>query len=126
MQKLSRLSSIRSFTASVVAAASLAACAHGTPPHAEVANLHAAISAVEAQKPNEAPQVDLHLQLARENMARAEKLMEAGKNDEARYVLLRAQSDAELALVMAKEVSAEQQAQSALDKVRALRTQVGE
>jgi hypothetical protein len=65
------------------------------------------------------PQARLHLQLAREEIARAHSLMHDGDNQRADFVLMRAQSDAELALAETNETHARAAAQQTLDRVAA-------
>lgn len=103
-----------------------ASCASTQAPHGQLATSQATLKAAEELKAGEVPKAALHLQMARDNTERAQKLMEKGKHDEAVYALMRAQSDAELALILAKEAAAQKDAQNALDKVRTLRTQNGE
>jgi hypothetical protein len=103
-----------------------AGCAKTQAPHGQLATSQATLKAAEELKAGEVPKAALHLQMARDNTERAQKLMEKGNHDEALYALMRAQSDAELALILAKEAAAQKDAQTALDKVRTLRTQAGE
>lgn len=103
-----------------------ASCANSQAPHGQLATSQATLKAAEELKAGEVPKAALHLQMARENTERAQKLMEKGKHDDALYALMRAQSDAELALILAKEAAAQKDAQGALDKVRSLRSQNGE
>lgn len=103
-----------------------ASCANTQAPHGQMATSQATLKAAEELKAGEVPKAALHLQMARDNTERAQKLIEQKRNEEAQYALMRAQSDAELALILAKEAAAQKDAQSALDKVRSLRTQAGE
>lgn len=95
-------------------------CAKAKPPQAQLTSSHASIRAAEELKANEVPKANLHLQMAKENVERAEKLMSSGDHEEACYVLMRAQSDAELALALAKESKLAKEAQEAVDKVQKL------
>ena len=103
-----------------------AGCAKTQAPHGQLATSQATLKAAEELKAGAVPKAALHLQMARDNTERAQKLMEQGKHEDAQYALMRAQSDAELALILAKEAAAQKDAQAALDKVRSLRTQAGE
>jgi hypothetical protein len=67
-----------------------------------------------------AAQASLHLKLADEEITKAKALMKDGDNERAEYVLIRAKADAELALSLAKEVSAKSEAQAAEDQIKAL------
>lgn len=95
-------------------------CAKAKPPQAQLTASHASIRAAEELKATDVPKANLHLQMAKENVERAEKLMGGGDHEEACYVLMRAQSDAELALALAKEAKMQKDAQDALDKVQKL------
>lgn len=97
-----------------------AGCAHTKAPQAELTASHGAIRAAEELHATDVPKANLHLQMAKENVERAEKLMNAGQNEEACFLLLRAKSDAELSLALAKEASVQQEAQKALDKAQQL------
>jgi hypothetical protein len=66
-----------------------------------------------------APQAALHLKLAQEELAQAKSLMNDGNNKRADYVLIRAKADAELALALAKEASAQAAAKKAADQLNA-------
>jgi hypothetical protein len=66
------------------------------------------------------PAAKLHLQLAREQTISAKKLAADG-DDRAVMMLARAQSDAELSLGLAREVSVHADAQRAADELKAVR-----
>jgi len=70
-----------------------------------------------------APQAALHLKLADEEIARAKALIKDGDNERAEYTLVRAKADAELALSLAKEATANAEAQQAADQIKALQNQ---
>lgn len=80
----------------------------------------AAIRAAEAVGVQDAPRAALHLQLARESVARAEVLAEKGEQDEARSLLMRAEADAELAILLSREQSEKKEAALAVEQVRQL------
>jgi hypothetical protein len=63
------------------------------------------------------PQAALHLKLSEEQIATARKLMDAGNNQRADYLTLRAYNDAELALAIAREAEARQRAEQAENQV---------
>lgn len=62
------------------------------------------------------PAAKLHVQLADEQIANAKTLIASGDNERATYLLLRARSDAELALALAREQNA------LVDKQKAVET----
>lgn len=80
-----------------------------------------AIRAAEEVGANKVPVAALHLQLAQEALDRARGLSERGKKDEAASQLLRAEADAELALVLSREQAEKSDAAEAVDRVRRLR-----
>lgn len=80
-----------------------------------------AIHAAEAVGASEVPLASLHLQLAKEALARAKTLAEKGDKKEAESQLLRAEADAELAVVLSHEQSEKSDAEQAMERVRELR-----
>jgi len=79
-----------------------------------------AIRAAQEVGASKVPQAQLHVRLAQEQVDKAKALMQDGDNKRAEMLLLRAQSDAELAVALAREDSAKNEAQQALDQVKAL------
>ena len=63
------------------------------------------------------PPAALQLQLAREEVAKAKKLMADGDNERAHYMALRAGNDAELAIVLVREAKARSEAANAAKRV---------
>ncbi len=80
----------------------------------------AAIRAAEEVGAGKVPRASLHLQLAKEEMDRAQKLAKAGEKDQATSYLLRAEADAEFAVVLAREDSEKNEAAQAVERVRLL------
>jgi hypothetical protein len=72
-------------------------------------------SAVELGAANQ-PKAQLHLQLAREQIAQASTAMKDGDNGRADSLLLRARSDAELAIALTRDQSAKTEAQKATEQ----------
>jgi hypothetical protein len=72
-------------------------------------------SAVELGAANQ-PKAQLHLQLAREQIALANAAMRDGDNGRADALLLRARSDAELAIALTRDQSAKTEAQKATEQ----------
>ena len=79
-----------------------------------------AIRAAEESGASKVPRASLHLQLAKEEMAEAQKLAKAGDKDKATSYLTRAEVDAELAVVLAHEQSEKTEAAQAVERVRVL------
>lgn len=67
------------------------------------------------------PQASLHLQLAKEGLELAKKLAAKGDKEEAESMLKRAESDAELAVVLSHEEAEKSEAIQAVERVRQLR-----
>jgi len=80
------------------------------------------IRAAEAVGANDVPRASLHLQLAREELARAKGMADKGQKDEAASQLLRAEADAELAVVLSQEQTDKTEAAEAMERVRQLRS----
>jgi len=103
----------------VVATAFIGACAHEVPAQKLEASA-AAIRAAEEVGAEKQPAAALHLQLAKEQTDRAQKLIKDGKDDEAAMLLVRAEADANLAVALARSSQEAADAAGALDKVKSL------
>jgi len=88
-------------------AVALAACASYPVPVQRLADAEASSRSATEVGATSSPQAQLHLTMAREEIAEAKKLMSAGDNEKADYVLLRARGDADLALALTRETEAE-------------------
>lgn len=98
-----------------------AACATAPAPRAELTRATAELTAAEALEAEEIPQAKLHLQLAREQLALAERMIEAGEHEEARLAIWRASADAELARALAVEERTREEADEAQARLDGLR-----
>jgi len=107
-------------TSTLLFVACVAACGSSSLPPAKVANTQSSISAATAVGADQHPQAALHLKMARDQLAEAQSLIDAGKNDEARLVLERADADAEVALVITREAQASENVRKAQADVDAL------
>ena len=90
----------------------------------EVVNKEASTSAIRAAQEvgaTELPKASLYLQLAKEGLAKAEALAKDGEKEEAESMLLRAQADAELAIVLSHGDEDKTEANAALERVKKLR-----
>src|SRR4051812_40229102 len=108
------------FVSTVLLTALLAACGGSSLPPAKVANTQSSISAATAVGADQNPQAALHLKMARDQLSEAQSLIDAGKNDEARLVLERADADAEVALMITREAQASEGVRKAQADVDAL------
>jgi hypothetical protein len=79
-----------------------------------------AIRAAEEVGASEIPRASLHLQLAKEELDRAQGLADRGEKKEASSQLLRAEADAELAVVLSREQAEKTEATQAMERVRQL------
>lgn len=97
----------------------LVACGSSIPPpNDRLASAEAASRSARELGADREPKAALHLRLASEQMDQAKKLMQDGENKRADLVLQRANSDAELAVMLAKENNAKVEAEKAQEKIR--------
>jgi Spy/CpxP family protein refolding chaperone len=106
------------FAAVVAAAASFVGCA-SAPLSTEVST--SGIRAAEEAGAANVPRASLHLQLAKEELALAKRLAESGDKYQAASILLRAEADAELAVILSRGDAEKSEAQAAAERVRQLR-----
>jgi len=105
---------------SLGALCTLAACGGAAVPQEQLTSAKAASSGAEVGGAAENPKAALHLKLAKEGIAEAERLIDEGDNEEAERALWRAQADAELALALAKQSKAEAEAAEAREQLERL------
>jgi Domain of unknown function (DUF4398) len=99
--------------AATASALALACGGSFPPPTQDLAAAQAAErSAIELGAAGQ-PQAQLHLALAQEQMTKARTAMKDGDNERADGLLLRARSDAELAIALTRDQSAKTEAQKA-------------
>jgi hypothetical protein len=91
-------------------------------PEARVASSQGAIRGAEEAGAASVPQAALHLKLAQEQRDHALVLLKSGDNERASYVLMRAEADAELSVVLSHEAQSKAAAEKTLESVRALKT----
>lgn len=118
MKQVSRIK-ITVLAAAVTAFTIIAGCA-GAPLRTEEASTSGIRAAQEAGAAK-VPQASLHLQLAREELEMARNLSAKGEKDKASSMLLRAEADAELAVVLSREDAERTEADAAVVRVRQLR-----
>lgn len=100
-----------------------AACAGNGVPVKTIADSESSYKAAQAVEAEKVPQANLHLQLAKEQMARAQKLIEAKEYDRAEGALMRAKIDADLAYTIAIKEKTNKDAQATLQKLAKVREQ---
>jgi hypothetical protein len=87
----------------------VAGCATYPQPNDALANSTATVRGAEEAGAEQVPDAALHLRLAEEQNGKAKQAMANGNNEEAHFLTMRAQSDAELALSLAHEEEAHQE-----------------
>jgi hypothetical protein len=120
MKNASRIRTLKTaaaFTA-MIAVAAAAGCA-SAPLKTEAST--SGIRAAEEVGASKVPRAALHLQLAKEELANAEKLAKKGDRLEAASLLMRAEADAEIAVALSREDSGKKEGQAAIERVRQLR-----
>jgi|HubBroStandDraft_1064217.scaffolds.fasta_scaffold916141_1 hypothetical protein len=95
-------------------------CASYPAPQQHLADSVAAVRGAEEVGAAAQPQAALNLKLAQEEVTRAKRLVEDGKNEEADFMSLRAKADADLALSLAREDVARIRAQQGETKAHAV------
>lgn len=100
-----------------------AACGSSMPPPSDrLASAEAAARSARELGADREPKAQLHLKLADEQIEQAKKLMADGDNRRADLILQRANSDAELAVMLAKEHNARAEAEKAQERVKQLKS----
>lgn len=106
----------------VVAALLMVACGSSLPPPSDrLASAEAASRSARELGADREPKAQLHLRLASEQIDQAKKLIADGDNKRADLILQRANSDAELSVMLAKENNARSEAEKAQEKVKNLK-----
>jgi hypothetical protein len=106
------------FSIVVAAVAVMAAgCAASFPPPTQrLADAESAERSAREVGADQNPAAKLQVKLADEQIAQAKVLVSAGDNRRADFVLMRARADAELALALAREQSANVEVQKAVEQ----------
>lgn len=112
---------MKNLVLSMIALAGLtAACGSSFPtPTDRLASSEAAIRSAKELGAQNDPQAALHVKLADEQVATAKNLMHDGENRRADLVLQRADSDAELAIMITREKQAKQAADQSRQNLNA-------
>lgn len=116
------MKNLSTFAGISVLATMLVACGSSFPaPTERLTNAEAASRSAEELGARQEPKAALHLKLAQEQITQAKGLMEDGDNRRADFVLQRANADAELSVMLAKEHAAREQAKEAEGRVKAVK-----
>lgn len=112
----------RLLSAACAIAAITAGCSTFKVPTERLVAAEGTIRAADEVGAGRIPAAAYQIQLAKDEAERAKKLIADGENERAHNLLLRAQSDAELALALAREAPERAQAQEAMNRARSLQT----
>ena len=96
-------------------------CAGTAPPTERLTTAEAAIRGALEVDSNSLPRGALHLKLAQEQVDKAKRYIEDDMNQRADLALRRAQSDAELAIALAREHEMKEKANSAHQRLERLK-----
>ncbi len=107
------------FLSLVLFGAASTGCATAMPLKTEAST--SGIRAAEEVGAAKIPRASLHLQLAKEELAKAQALSKDGDQEEAKSMLMRAEADAELAVALSHASAAKGEAEEAVERVRELR-----
>jgi hypothetical protein len=102
----------------------LAACGGSSPPTHQLTESNSAIRAAEEVGAENTPKAALHLKMARDHLRNAEALIVEEEYEDAALVLKRAEADADLALALARESQARNEAEQAMRKVQELKREM--
>jgi hypothetical protein len=102
----------------------MAACASTPIPADRVARSTAAVRNAEMMNADHIPTASVYLRLAHEELAEGRRLIRAGDNDQAIYVLLRSEADADAAMNLAREAVVRQDAMQTIQAVRIVKAQL--
>ena len=101
--------------AALAVAGVLSACAHTRPIDADMGKVESPIRAAEEIGAGQVPQAALHIQYAKDQLAKAQQLEKNGENRRSQMMLLRAQADAELALALTRDSKTQSEVQQLID-----------
>ncbi len=94
------------------------------PPSEQLSKAKAVVRAADEVGAKDEPKAALHLKMANDQIAEAELLITKEQMKKARHVLMRAESDAELAIALAKSASKQEEAEEADLKVKKLKKEL--
>jgi len=117
-----------SYSKSIVSVSGLVAlfavgCGSSAVPLDRLTDAKATVRAAQEAGAQSTPQAALHLKMANDELASAQKAIDDNDSDRARLLLNQAQADADLSLALARGTTEKQQAQAAQAKVDSLMKQ---
>ena len=105
------------WTLVIGAAIAASACAGSPKPMSKMVDAQAALRAADEVGADKVPQGQLRMQLAREELQRADRLLKDGENERAAGALERAKADAEVAIALTRQAEAQQNLKNAQAQV---------
>jgi hypothetical protein len=115
------MSYLKSFISmSSVVALFAVGCGSSAVPLDRLTDAKATVRAAQEAGAQSTPQAALHLKMANDELASAQKAMDDNDNDRARLLLNQAQADADLSLALARGTNEKQQAHEAQAKIDSL------
>jgi hypothetical protein len=104
-----------------VAALGQLGCGSAAVPQEQLTAAQAAVKGAEVAGAPADPKAALHLKLAQEQVQKAQALIADDENEEAARLIERAQADADLALLLAKEARGKQEAASVQEQIEEIK-----
>jgi hypothetical protein len=101
----------------VASAALLGACGGAAVPRDQMTAAEASVKGAEVGGAMEEPKAALHLKLAKEQIAKAQALINDGENEDAARMVARAQADADLSLAISKQAGAKKDTLEAKEQI---------
>jgi hypothetical protein len=98
-----------------------AGCGGAAPPIQAKTDTVAAIRSAREVGAEQQPRAAYHLELAQEQLSRADALIERGRMPDAERMLRRAQADADLAIALTREAAVHAQAEDVRQRIREMR-----
>lgn len=109
-----------------VAALGQLGCGSAAVPQEQLTSAQAAVKGAEVAGAAEDPKAALHLKLAKEQIEKAQALIADDENEEAARLIERAQADADLALVLAKEARGKQEAANVREQIEEIKRRMSQ
>lgn len=114
---------LATFSCAAAIAFGVAACGGAAPPITARTNTVAAMRSARTIGAESEPRAAYHLELAREQLARADALIAQGDMQRAERILLRAETDAVLAIALARDAEMTATAEETRQRIRELSEQ---
>ena len=108
----------------IVAAVAAAGCATTPVPADKYARARASIKSAEVMNVDRVPSAAAYLRTAKDELEQAKKMLKDGENEQAEYMLLRAEAAGEAALNLAKETWAKEDAARTIQNVQQMKAQM--